>query len=153
MRSARRAFGANTLFVLADGARARLVRRTPAGGFATFAEVDGRNRLAQLRRELRASPPPANRQSGTPVRHSLGRSDYVRRAKAAFVESVADEAVQALATRGFDAIVLAAPARLIGPLRERLGERTQISVAISRDLTKSPDRELPRWLDHVWEPD
>ena len=147
MGSARGASGATTLFVLADGARARLVERTPAGRFATFAEVDGRNRLEQLRRAQLA-----NRQSGTPVRHSLGRSDYVRRAKAAFVEAVADEAVRALATRGFEAVVLAAPARLIGPLRERLAERAQVSVAISRDLTKSPDRELPRWLDRVWAP-
>ncbi len=34
-----------TLSVLADSARARLVKRTPAGHFATFAEVDAREGL------------------------------------------------------------------------------------------------------------
>lgn len=140
----------NTLFVLADGARARLVRRTPAGHFATFAEVDAREGLRRLRRELRASPPPANLQSGAPIRHTVGQSDYVRQAKEQFVETVADEALRAVQARGFDRVVLAAPARLIGPLRERLGDHAQVAGSLNRDLTKSPDAELPRWLDHIW---
>lgn len=144
-------FETNTLFVLADGARARLVRRTPGGHFATFAEVDAREDLEKLRRELRASQPPVNRQSGTPVRHSLGKSNYIRQAKEQFVAAVAQEALQAVQAGGFEKVVLAAPPRLIGPLRERLGDGARVVGALKRDLTKSPDAELPRWLDHVWE--
>jgi hypothetical protein len=46
------------LFLLADGARARFVERSPeTGRFVTVREIDGRRELQTLRDELRSSQP------------------------------------------------------------------------------------------------
>jgi len=141
-----------TLFVLADGARARLVERSQAtGDFVTFAEIDARDRLRTLRTELRASPAVRNRQSGTPERHGLsGRTDYFRQAKEDFIEEVAARAAQVARVRGFQDVVVAAPARLIEPLRKGLARTAHIRGSLERDLTKAPDAALPKWLDQLF---
>lgn len=139
-----------TLFLLADGARARLVERSSASGdFVTIDEIDGRGRLQVLRAELRASPPARSFAKGTPHRHSVGREDFFRQAKEAFVEEVAGRAAEVCRTRGFADIFVAAPPRLIGPLKESVAAKAKVSGALERDLTKSPDATLPKWLDHV----
>lgn len=136
-----------TLFLLADGARARLVQQSPeTGDFVTFEEIDARRRLQSLRAELRKSPPAMSFQSGSPIRHKLGRFDYTRQAKEAFVTEVAERAVKVCKNRGFEDVVVAAPARLIGPLKEGLSGHTHVTRALERDLTKAPDEALPRWL-------
>lgn len=138
-----------TLFLLTDGARARMVERSPqTGDFNTFSEVDGRDRLETLRTELRASAQGRSVQSGTPERHSVGREGSFRQAKEAFVEEMADRAAQICRERGFQAVFVAAPARLIGPLRRRLAPHAQIVGALEKDLTKAPDAKLGKWLDH-----
>jgi len=140
-----------TLYVLADGARARLVERSPqTGHFVTFVEIDARERLDQLRRELRASPAVRNRQSGTSQRHTVGREDFFRQSKEAFIAEVVDRAVDVARERDFQSIFVAAPARLIGPIRERIAGRATLAGVLERDLTKSPDAALPKWLDHVF---
>lgn len=139
-----------TLFVLADGARARLVERShETGDFVTFAEIDGRPRLSGLRTELRKGHAAISQQSATPQRHAAVRVDFVREAKDAFVKEVADRAADIAKAKGFQSVFVAAPARLIGPLSERLGRQTRISGALGRDLTKAPDSALPKWLDHL----
>lgn len=139
-----------TLFLLADGARARLVERSPeTGDFVTFEEIDARRSLEQLRSELRASPAAANFQSGTPQRHQVTAGDRTRLAKEAFVAEVADHAAKICEKRGFEHVVVAAPARLPGPLKAGLTGRTHLAAALERDLTKAPDAALPRWLDHI----
>lgn len=137
------------LYLLTDGARARFVRRSAkAGDFATFSESDQRPRLATLRAELRASAPGRSLQSGTPERHAIGRDGAIRRAKEAFVEEIADRAAEVCRKRRFSAVFVAAPARLLGPLRERLETQAELAGALRKDLTKAPDATLGRWLDH-----
>lgn len=141
-----------TLFVLADGARARLVERShDTGDFVTFVEIDARDRLRTLRTELRAGLPGRTQQSGTPERHAVGREDYIRLAKQAFIEQVAERAADVAEARGFQDVVVAAPARLIEPLRKGLARRAHIAGSLERDLTKAPDEALPKWLDHVFQ--
>ena len=138
---------AKTLFVLADGARARLVERSAkSGDFVTIDEIDARDRLRQLRRELRASPQARTHQSTEPRRHKVGREGYLRRAKEEFVAEVAERA-NALRRKGdYNEVFLAAPARLIGPLRAQFGADAPVAGALERDLTKAPDSALSHWL-------
>ncbi len=137
------------LFLLTDGARARFVERSAqTGAFATISEIDRRDRLEVLRTELRASAPGRSLQSGTPERHAVGREGAFRQAKEAFVEEMADRAAQSCRERGFQAVFIAAPARLIGPLRRRLAAHAKIVGALEKDLTKAPDAALGKWLDH-----
>ena len=137
-----------TLFLLTDGARARFVERSSqTGDFATVSEVDRRDRLEVLRTELRASAPGRSVQSGTPERHSVGREGAFRQAKQAFVEEMADRAAEVCREREFQAVFIAAPARLIGPLRRRLATQAAVAGALQKDLTKTPDAALGRWLN------
>lgn len=140
------------LFLLTDGAHARFVERSPqTGDFVTLSEVDRRDRLERLRAELRASPPGRSLQTGTPERHSVGGEGAVRQAKQAFVEEMGDRAAAMCRQRGFQGVFIAAPARLVGPLRRRVATQTTVAGALHKDLTKAPDAALGRWLDHPQE--
>lgn len=135
------------LFLLTDGARARLVERSPqTGDFVTLSEVDRRDRLETLRAELRASAPGRSLQSGAPERHAIGREGAFRQAKEAFAEDMADHAAEVCRQGDFEAVFIAAPARLIGPLRRRLARQATVAGALQKDLTKAPVAELGRWL-------
>jgi protein required for attachment to host cells len=137
------------LFLLTDGARARFGERSAqTGDFVTLSEVDRRDRLEVLRTELRASPPGRSLQSGTPERHAVGREGAFRQAKEAFVEEMADRAAEVCRRRDFQAVFIAAPARLVGPLRRRLTTQAKVAGALQKDLTKASDATLGRWLDH-----
>ena len=143
----RRVGSQRVLFVLADGARARFVEQSAkSGDFVTLDEIDGREDLRQLRRELRASHPVRTHDSTTPRSHAVGREDYFRQAKETFTARVAEMAGAFLRERGFDEVFVAAPARLIGPLRDQLSEQVSVVGTLERDLTKTPDKALSRWL-------
>jgi protein required for attachment to host cells len=137
------------LYLITDGGRARLVRRTPTGHFVTIEEIDGEQRLKTLRQELRASPPAREFSKGSPRRSAVGKEDFYRPAKEAFVGDVADRAVEAARREQLDAVFLAAPARLLGPLKVRLDQRVRVAGAIRKDLTKAPDHELGVWLNEA----
>jgi len=136
------------LFVLADGGRARFVERSPSNGhFVTFEEIDRTQALAQLRTELRASPPARTHESASPRRSAVGRDDYVRPAKRAFMAEVAQRAVALVRERELSGVFLAAPPQLIGPLRAGLDGSVPLAGAIRKDLTKARDHELGAWLN------
>ena len=113
---------AKSLYVLADGARARFVeRREEPRSFVTIEEIDSRDQLRALRQELRASPPSRVMQSGSAGRrHTVGPDDAVQRAKTDFIATVAGRATELYRARGCSEMVVAAPDRLLAPLRERL---------------------------------
>lgn len=135
------------LFVLADGARARFVERSPESGrFVTVHEVDGRNKLRDLRSELRANLPARGMDQSCPGGHAVYQQDFLRDAKEAFAADVAGSAAAMLQKRSYAGVYLAAPARLIAILRRGLAGKAVIAGELHRDLTKAPDAELERWL-------
>lgn len=78
-------------------------------------------------------------------RHAVGKEDAFRPAKEAFMMEVAGRAVAVMRRRKLQGVILAAPPRLIGALRRRLG-RTRIADTLRKDLTKTPDHELRAWF-------
>ena len=135
------------LFVLADGGRARFVERDPeTRAFRTVQEIDGAGPLAELREEQRRNPAVRSVQSATGASHTTGVEDPYRQAKAAFATGVAAAAVQALRSRGEHALILVAPARILGVLEDAIGDSAPVADTLGRDLTKAPDIELERWL-------
>lgn len=135
------------LFVLADGGRARFVERDPeTRAFRTVEEIDGAGPLAEVREERRRNPAVRSVQAATGVRHMTGNEDPYRQAKAEFATGVAAAAVQALKSRGDHALILVAPARILGVLKEAVGAGAPVADTLDRDLTKAPDIELERWL-------
>jgi len=137
------------LYVLADGARARFVeRQRETRSFATVEEIDARHRLRSLREKLREGAVALSFQSGdSGNRHTVVADDAVQRAKSDFVREVADRAAELLRKRGFQKVVVAAPDRLLPRLRERLEDAGAQTIAINRDLTKTPDDALGPWLE------
>lgn len=135
------------LFVLADGGRARFVERDPeTRAFRTVREIDGAGPLSEVREERRRNPAVRSVQSATGTGHTTGVEDPYRRAKAAFAAEVAAAAVEALGSRGDQALVLVAPARTLGILEDAIGDSAPVADTLDRDLTKAPDIELDRWL-------
>jgi protein required for attachment to host cells len=137
----------NPLFIIADGAHARFVERSrETGDFVTLGELDGSERLSTLRAELRASPAGRSQESMSPTRRSVGPTDFVRHAKEDFVRDAVDLALKTHSDRARHGVVLVAPARLVGAMRERLGGHTKSVRLLRKDLTKVPDHELDAWL-------
>ncbi|HWA59943.1 MAG TPA: host attachment protein [Caulobacteraceae bacterium] len=138
----------DVLYILADGAHARFVERSPTSGdFVTLREIDGSQALDTLREELGGgSPQGRSQESLSPARRGVGPADtdYERRAKESFVRDVAHEAAKAAAGRR--GVVLVAPPRLIGSLREAIGEGVRIEGELHKDLIKTPDHDL---ADHL----
>lgn len=139
---------ARLLFLITDGGRARLVERAPGTRhYMTVEEFDGASALQALRDELADSPPGRSISSTSPRRAKVGREDDLLPAKVAFVNTVADHAATVCSRGGYDAVVVAAPPRLIGPLRRHLEGRVAIAGAVRKDLTKTPDAALGEWFD------
>ncbi|CAN7220630.1 host attachment protein [Phenylobacterium sp. LjRoot225] len=135
------------LFLLADGARARFVERSrETGHYVTIEEIDGQPRLRALRNELRQSPAARTVHQSYPGGHSLNRQDFLRSAKEAFAAEVAEKAAKLVEKGAYQGVFLAAPARLIAALRRGLAARATITGELNRDLTKTVDAQLSRWL-------
>lgn len=126
------------LFILTDGGRARLVRRSATTGhFETLEEIEGLRDLEAARRTVRAHTAPRV------------RSSAVRGVKEQFLDQVAEHAVATCRGANFSGIFIAAPRRLIGPLRARLQERAPLAGVLAKDLTKTPINRLDDWLGGV----
>ena len=135
------------LYILADGTRARLVRRVPGTShFTTFEQFDDGGDLRQAQAAMRGAPHPVTFQSGTPQGHSIGRGEEDRRVKAAFAAKVAARAAEVAQAQGYDRVVITAPTRLAAILREQASRGTTVAAVLARDLTKTPDAALSRWL-------
>lgn len=130
-------------FLLADGTRARWVSRNPVGDYTTRSEI------AAEEPELHPAGPGEAYESISPERHGLREPDELtRKRRLGFAIEVAG-AVNAAARHGAcEKIALVAPARMLGPITERLSPeaRRKLCGTLDRDLVKTPDHELGPWL-------
>ena len=67
-------------------------------------------------------------------------------APADFIARVAMRTAAVCRKERFETLAVAAPPKLIGPLRDRLAACARVAHAWPHDLTKTPDTELPRWF-------
>jgi len=138
------------LFVIADGGRARFVERSPeTGDFRTLEEFDGHAELERSRAQRRRTPAVRSIQSMSVASHTTGKDDPSRQAKAAFVETIMTRAVVAARQRPEPGMVLVAPARLLGEMASHEAASSLIRGQLPRDLTKTPDHDLHRWLGRL----
>ena len=137
----------NILFVILDGARARFVKRAgPRRDLTTFHEIDGSWRLKDVQIAARGRPATrtfhtAGRASQTPTDDDLGRQ-----AKEAFAAEVAALTPRIMREQSLDVLYVVAPARLLKHFQSRLPADAKLAGQLARDLTKTPDCELPKWL-------
>jgi protein required for attachment to host cells len=136
----------NIIFVLADGARARLVQRSAdTGAFVTVREIDGGGEIEATRAWAKSHPPGRSMESSTGRRAGVGSEDPYRQVKEAFMATVASAAKEMAATR--EGVVLVAPERLLPVLRGEFDHGPKVINVLAKDLTKTPDHELPNWLN------
>lgn len=143
------AANAMTWFVVADGARLRIVRRDRAtGAFRTISEA--RSKTARRRSsDLGTDRPGRVIESASSARHATGeRRSLQREAKRSFAGAVADEINEAGHRGEFDALVLVAPTRVLGDIRRHLATDVAAKVVrdVAKDLTRVPDADLASHL-------
>jgi protein required for attachment to host cells len=138
------------LFVLTDGGRARLVRRSATTGhFETVEEMDGLSDLEAARKKVRDRTLPQAQSAVSPQRSSIGRDDPLRAVKERFLDRVAKRAASVCRQAGFSGVFIAAPPRLISPLRARLQACAPLAGALAKDLTRTPVERLEERLGRI----
>ena len=135
-----------TWFIIADGGRARFVERDEQGAYRTISSFVS-TELKASSRDLATERPGRVHESATTARHAIEpKTDPKEAAKEDFVRYVAEQ-VQS-AQENFDDLVLVAPPRVLGQLRETLAKSVADAVTwdLAKDLTKVPDHELSEHL-------
>ncbi len=139
-----------TWIVIADGSRARIVVHREGGkGFDIVSETASQEAHTPSH-EIWADRPGRTREGGYAGHHGIEpRRDPHNERKAAFVRGLAAQLNQAAEEKRFDRLILFAPPRCLGEMRDALDEaaRRKIKAAAAKDLTKLPLDELPRYLD------
>ncbi|HUZ75925.1 MAG TPA: host attachment protein [Stellaceae bacterium] len=138
-----------TWIVMADGTRALIVtRRDVPEGFDVVADLS--SEVAHVPAHLIASERPGRTQeSHSPARHAIEpRHDPHEERLAAFVGSVAAYLNEQSAAKAFDHLILFAPPRALGQIRDMLDDsaKAKVSAQAAKDLTKMPLEDLPKHL-------
>jgi protein required for attachment to host cells len=139
------------IFVLADGAHARLVEHSPdTGDYVTVREIDGDGRIKEVRSWMKTHPTGRAFASGpTTARSAVGSEDPYRQVKDEFMAQVANAAKEMNAQDPHEGVVLIAPKRLLPVLRKQFEPGPKVLNELAKDLTKAPDHDLPAWLSSL----
>ena len=137
-----------TLYLIADGGRARYVERTGPGHFNTFRKFVSAH-IHEKASELGRDRPARVQESATTVRHGIERKASPRdKVELKFIQAIAADLREDSTIGDSDNLVIAAPAKLLAVLRDSLPPRfaSKLIDSIDRDLTKVPDSDLYRHL-------
>jgi protein required for attachment to host cells len=141
-----------TWILLADGARARLLRNEgPNRGFDPVpgGEFEGERRPT---REIVSDRQGNEATPGGPGRHTLAESsDAHDFAEERFVKRLAEVLNESLNRNEYDRLVIVAPPKALGVLRDNLSKTVEDRVAgeINKDLVAADDRELENQIGSV----
>lgn len=133
-------------FVIADGARARILAHEGAEGPLELVMDREHEASRERTRELGSDRPGRSFERWTSARHGMEPpADWHRFEKRKFVENLAEILDDACTRQQFDHLVLVAPPRILGFLRKALAEATKgkVTAEIPKDLTTVPLHELP----------
>jgi protein required for attachment to host cells len=139
---------ADTLYVVADGGRARFIRFTEHHQFRTIRAIESEH-IHDRSSELGRAAPSRVQESASPTRQGVEpRSDPHDRAERDFAKHVAETVNDDHGLGAFDALVLAAPSKVLAELRSALSTKIaeKITGDLAKDLTKIPDADLSKHL-------
>jgi protein required for attachment to host cells len=140
---------------IADGAHARIVVPGERGGtFRTETSFDSAAEHLKSA-DIGTDRPGRAFESSGATRHAIEpRHDPHEMEKSRFILMVAERLNQESAEGSFDHLVLAAPPHLIHELREALDTPTRAKLVgtLNKDLTKTPDDDLPAHLTEWRQP-
>ena len=140
-----------TWIVIADGARARIVKNAgPGRGVEADSNLVFRSEHRKLQ-EIMADKPGRAYDSVGKSRHSMDYgTDVVREDERHFLRSLAARLDKEATANAYDRIILIAPPRALGDLRPYLSKpvKNRIHGEIAKDLTQLPNDRL---ADHLSE--
>jgi protein required for attachment to host cells len=137
-----------TLYVIADGGRARFVERDDSGAFRTITSFVS-TELHDRSHDLGLDRPARVKESANTARHAVEpRHDLHLAAKEDFVKAVAGEIDVEHGRKRFDKLVLVAPPRVLTELKDKLSQAMAdlAGEGLQKDLTKVPDHDLAEHL-------
>jgi protein required for attachment to host cells len=138
--------------VIADGAQARILENSGPGKGLTPMPSEDRHRELPPSRDIDADRPGRTHDRFGPGRHAMEPpSDAHREEKRRFAEELAGQLNSAALKQSYDRLILVAPAKTLGDLRQALNKEAAARVdgELSKDLTKIPDHELAGHLGGV----
>lgn len=140
-----------TWIVVADGARAQIVRQAGVG--AALEPVPGQefvNPSPERTRDLGTDRPGRTADSvHSGHRHAMEpRVDWHQQEKKRFAKTIAERIERSAEAKGFDRLVLVAPPETLGELRANLGKHAsaRLDGEVPKDLTQVTVGEL---ADHL----
>jgi protein required for attachment to host cells len=138
-----------TWVLIADAGRARvLASEGPGKGLAPVEGLALENELPPTHELVRDRQPRSMESVGN-MRHPITpRTDPRRKEKRRFAAEIASALEEQLEIRAFDRLVVVAPPRALGDLRDAMPESVRLRVVneVAKDLTKTPDGEVERHL-------
>ena len=138
--------------VIADGAQARILENNGPGKGLTPLPAEEMHQALHPSRDINADRPGRTHDRMGPGRHSMEpTSDPHREEKRHFAAEVAGHLNAAALKQSYDRLVLVAPPKTLGDLRQALNKEASAKVdgELSKDLTKVPDQELAGHLSAV----
>ncbi|WP_162914220.1 host attachment protein [Taklimakanibacter lacteus] len=137
-----------TLYLIADGGRARYIERTGPGRFNTFRKFVSAH-MHEKSSALSRDRPGRVRESATTARHAIeARGNPRDKVETGFIRAIAADISADASLADFDMLVFIAPAKLQKVLRDALPPALagKLAKCIDKDLTKVPDDDLYRHL-------
>jgi protein required for attachment to host cells len=135
-----------TWFLIADGARARIVTRSDPDSRYEVIYAEDSSTMHARARDLVSDRPGRTQESAYSGRHALEPRHDVRRAEESkFVKDVAAHINSESARNRFDRLVIYAAPQCLSVLRAALdpGAMKKLHGEYAKDLTKVPVEELP----------
>lgn len=133
---------------VADGARARILATTDRHAF-TVVDALSSHRARVRPRYLGSDRPGRSHESAASAHHAIAaRHDPHELAKEAFLQTVADRLRQGAEGKRYEKLILVAPKRQLGWLRDNLEPcvREKITAEHGKDLTRLPIAQLGEHL-------
>jgi protein required for attachment to host cells len=137
--------------VIADGAQARILENHGPGKGLLPLPAEAMRKTLRPSREINTDRP-GRGHDRIGRRHAMDApSDPHREEKRRFADLLAEHINEAALNHSYDRLILVAPAKTLGDLRQALSKEAaaKIDGELAKDLTKVSDNDLPRHLGEV----
>ena len=141
-----------TWVVVADAARARIFLNSGPGKGLVSVEGEGLENEITRTNEAGTDRPGRVHDRVGPGRHAMApRADWHQQQKESFAHDLATRLTEAGLRGDYDRLVLVAPPKTLGSLRQGLGKAAaeKVTGELANDLTHLTPRDLPKHLDNL----